>query len=991
MDGKNEPRPAHPDPFEIAPIARRVWDQKYRLHSPLGVPVDATLDETWGRIARAAAAVEPGETTARARLEQRFHDAIADFGFLPAGRIIAGAGSGRRVTLFNCFVMGQVEDDLPSIFDNLKEAALTMQQGGGIGHDFSMLRPKGALVHSIGADASGPVSFMEVWDAMCRTIMSAGARRGAMMGTLRCDHPDIEDFIAAKADSHRLRNFNLSVLVTDAFVAAVRAGSPWDLVFGGKVYRTVDARNLWRRIMRATYEYAEPGVVFIDRINAWNNLAYCEKISATNPCVTGETWVHTSAGPRQVRDLVGRPTTILLDGQEHASAPQGFFATARKPVVRIETEEGYSLRLTADHRLRCVTRLTRWSLETEWRTAGELRPGDRLILNDHRHATQWPGELSEAEGYLLGLLVGDGTSNADNAVLSVWWPAAVANGEPAGPPPGVLSVMDAAMRAAKEMPHRSDFQGWVRVGGRNEYRLALGALRSLASRVGMRPREKRITGEIERASSAFYRGFLRGVFDAEGSVQGTHGKGISVRLAQSDLGRLQAVQRMLLRLGIVATIYSSRREAGLLHLPDGRGELARYPTVARHELVISCDNLSRFQEVIGFADSDKADKLARAIAGYRREMSKERFTARVSAVSPDGEDDVFDIEVPGINAFDANGFHAHNCGEQPLPAYGACLLGSINLARLVERPFGPDAGIDAARLEERVRIAVRLLDDMIDVSGYPLEAQRAEAMAKRRIGLGVTGLADALIFCGLRYGSAEALARAEAWMAAVQRAAYFASAELAAEKGAFPLYDADRFQARPNVARLDDDVKSAIRRHGIRNGCLTSIAPTGTISLLAGNISSGIEPVFDLAYTRRVLGPDGSAHEERVEDYAFALHRRLGGRPEPLPDTFVTAGELAPRDHLAMQAALQRHVDSAISKTINCPVSMSFEAFEGVYLEAFDLGLKGCTTFRPNAVTGSVLAMTEPAARACPRCGATRLVRVEGCWLCRECGLAQCG
>ena len=512
---------------------------------------------------------------------------MADFAFLPAGRILAGAGAGRSVTLFNCFVMGRIEDDLSSIFENVKEAALTMQLGGGIGHDFSTLRPKGALVKSIGADASGPVSFMDVWDAMCRTIMSAGARRGAMMATLRCDHPDIEAFIDAKSEPNRLRNFNLSVLVTDAFIAAVRNDAPWNLVFDGKIYRTVEARALWDRIMRATYDYAEPGVVFIDRINAENNLAYCEQISCTNPC-----------------------------------------------------------------------------------------------------------------------------------------------------------------------------------------------------------------------------------------------------------------------------------------------------------------------------------------------------------------------------------------GEQPLPPHGACLLGSINLARLIDKPFAVDARLDEARLEALTATAVRFLDNAIDISNYPLAAQKQEAKAKRRIGLGVTGLADALILAGVRYGTPEAAALAGRWMAIIERAAYLASAELAREKGAFPLYDAERFLAAPHVQRLPEDVRSAIAQHGIRNGLLTSIAPTGTISLLAGNVSSGVEPVFDFRYERRVLERDGGSRTETVEDYAHALFREKFGPAAPLPPAFVTAEELSPREHLEMQAALQRHVDSSISKTINCPADLSFEAFKDVYLQAYDLGLKGCTTYRPNAVTGSVLSRAVPATEA---------------------------
>lgn len=566
------------DPTFLAPISEEIWRLKYRLD-------DESLADTFRRVATAAASVEKGGKRVRAGWERRFYDAMADFGFLPAGRILAGAGTGRALTLFNCFVMGRIADDLGSIFENVKEAALTMQQGGGIGHDFSTLRPKGSPVHSIGADASGPVSFMDVWDAMCRTIMSAGARRGAMMGTLRVDHPDIEAFIDAKGDPAKLRNFNLSVLVPDAFIAAVREDKPWDLVFEGRVFRTVRARDLWGRIMRAAYDYAEPGVIFIDRVNAMNNLAYCEEIYATNPC-----------------------------------------------------------------------------------------------------------------------------------------------------------------------------------------------------------------------------------------------------------------------------------------------------------------------------------------------------------------------------------------GEQPLPPYGACLLGSINLAEFVTKPFGSEAALDLAKLEDRVAVAVRLLDNVIDISDYPLPAQQAEAKAKRRIGLGVTGLADALIAVGVRYGSPEAEALAGAWMAAIERVAYLASTELAAEKGVFPLYDAEKFLAAPNISRLPADVQEAIRHHGIRNGCLTSIAPTGTISLFAGNVSSGVEPVFDFRYSRRVLEKSGEARTEEVEDLAYARYRRRFGADAALGSAFVTTADLSPREHLVMQAALQRHVDSSISKTINCPPDISFEAFESIYLDAFDVGLKGCTVYRPNEITGSVLSSAAPAA-----------------------------
>jgi ribonucleoside-diphosphate reductase alpha chain len=936
---------------------------KYRLKGADGSPLDVTVADTWTRVAKAVAAAEPKRE--RKLWAQRFAQALNDFAFLPAGRILAGAGTGRTVTLFNCFVMGRIEDDLTSIFDNVREAARTMQQGGGIGHDFSTLRPKGALVKSIGADASGPVSFMDVWDAMCRTIMSAGARRGAMMATLRCDHPDIEAFIDAKADPARLRNFNLSVLVTDAFIRAVRNDEAWDLAFDGKVYRTLPARALWERMMRATYDYAEPGVVFIDRVNAANNLAYCEEISCTNPCVPGDTWVHTSEGPRQVRELVGRAFVARVHGRDHASGPEGFFATGRKPLLRLQTVEGHALRLTADHRVRRVVQLSRNAQDEEWCAARMLRAGDLIVLNDHRGHPTWDGDLTFDEGYLLGLLVGEDTLAGDKAGLSVWRPRSEVN-EMVGA--GADGVMAEALRAATTLTDRSHVQGWSEIAGTKEFRLGSGALRELADRVGLGTDSACITAAMERASSDFCRGFLCGIFDAGGFVQRSQQSGFSVRLVQSDRARLQAAQRMLLRLGIAGELRVQRPASGPRRPCDGPGDdlEARSPDRARaqHELIIVGENLVQFQGLVGFRDCDRRTRLQTAIVSGRRTLERQCYVARVQSIEADGVEDVFDVHVPGINAFDANGLLAHNCGEQPLPPHGACLLGSINLARLVDHAFAPNAGIDATRLEALTVTAVRFLDDAIDVSNYPLPAQMKEAKAKRRIGLGVTGLADALILCGARYGTPEAVALAETWMAAIKRAAYLASAEIAREKGSFPLYDAERFLAAPNPQQLPEEVRSVIGRHGMRNGLVTSVAPTGTISLLAGNVSSGIEPVFDFQYERRVLERGGEVRIETVEDYAHALFRQRFGTAAALTPAFVTAEELEPGAHLQMQAALQRHVDSSISKTINCPANISFETFKDVYLEAYALGLKGCTTYRPNTVTGAVLSRSAGKAEA---------------------------
>ena len=954
----------------VAAISQQIWDMKYRLKGPTGEPIDKSIEDSWRRVARACAAPERDPE----RWAERFYAAMSDFRFLPAGRVLAGAGAGRDVTLFNCFVMGAIPDDMGGIFAHLREAALTMQQGGGIGYDFSTLRPRGAYVKGVGADASGPLSFMDVWDAMCRTIMSAGYRRGAMMATLACDHPDIEAFVEAKREAGRLRMFNLSVLVSDAFMRAVADDAPWQLSFGGPgetktVAKVIPARELWDNIMRATYAYAEPGVIFIDRINRRNNLWYCEQIRATNPCVTADTWVMTSEGPRQVRDLLGRPFVAVADGKPWHSDPRGFFSTGTKPIVTIRTAEGHALRLTLDHRVRKVTRRTRWSCDWEWCAARDLAAGDEVLLHDHRTAAAWgdPGRQAQdaAEGYLLGLLLGDGNLTTGRGVLRAWPGRRTASGE--FERPGVAGIMEAVLDATRYLIHRADFAGWREIAEQGIWQLRLAALRDLALRHGMSPGAKQLMPAIEMHSSAFCAAFLRGLFDADGSVQGSQAKGVSVRLSQSSADTLAAVQRMLLRLGIASTIYADRRGAGARWLPDGRGGRALYNTRAQHELVITGENLAAFADRIGFADRDKVTRLRCSLASYRRQLNREPFGATVAELADAGDAEVFDVAIPGLNAFDANGFWAHNCGEEPLPPYGACLLGSLNLARFVAEPFTPRARLDVDAMTALVPDIVRMMDNVIAISRFPLPQQKDEAEQKRRIGLGVTGLADALILCGLRYGSREAVAATEEWLAATQRAAYLASAQLAAEKGAFPLFDRDKFLAGETVAALDPDIRAAIAKDGIRNSHLSAIAPTGTISLLADNISSGIEPVFSFRYARSVLMPDGTRREEEVSDYAFRLFRRLKGETAPLPDCFVDAQTLAPEDHLVMQAAAQRHIDSSISKTINVPADIPFDRFKDVYFRAYGLGCKGCTTYRPNEVTGAVLAARPEAMPALPR------------------------
>jgi len=1011
----------------LQPASYDIWDKKYRLKTKQGEPVDLTIDHTYQRVAKALADVEATPEKQKYWYE-RFLWALRR-GAIPAGRITSNAGAQEhkpKTSTINCTVSGTIDDSMDNILDKVHEAGLTLKAGCGIGYEFSTLRPRGAYVSGAGAYTSGPLSFMDIYDKMCFTVSSAGGRRGAQMGTFDVSHPDVKEFIRAKREDGRLRQFNLSLLITDGFMDAVEKDSDWPLIFpihvkekdeidlgdetkvvwrewpahrnyivrddglvACKVYGHIRARHLWDMIMVSTYDYAEPGFILIDRVNEMNNNWWCENIRATNPCVTADTWVQTSEGPRQVSQLLGRPFEARVDGVDHRSGAEGFFRTATKPVVALQTEEGYRLRLTADHRVRRVARLTRWNVATEWCAAGDLAPGDRVLLNDHRANPEWNGALTREEGYLLGLLVGDGTLKRDAAVLSVWAGAAVVNGVPSG---GTFALMDEALRCAKTLPHRADFQGWSEVTGRGEWRLKSAALRDLAFSVGMTAGDKTITPALEQASSAAYRGFLRGFFDADGSVQGSRAKGFSVRLAQSNLPRLEAVQRMLLRLGIPSRIYRDRRPAGTAVLPDGHDGSKPYATRAQHELVISGEALRLFADGIGFADSDKATRLRHALGGYRRVLNRSRYVATVASIVPDGVEDVYDVQVPGINTFDANGLHAHNCGEQPLPPYGSCLLGSVNLTTFVRDPFGPKARFDWDEYREVVRVFTRMLDNVVEINGLPLAQQRAEIMSKRRHGMGFLGLGSTLTMLKMKYGAPDACAFTEDVAREMALAGWEVALSLAKEKGPAPIMTqefevtGEMLRKRPEmaadgykvgdkvpgrilhakysrymqrIAEVAPELVAELAETGARFTHHSSIAPTGTISLsLANNASNGIEPSFAHHYSRNVIR-EGRKTKEKVEVFSYELlaYRELiNGKAMPfsdqpdekLPDYFVSADDISPVEHVDIQAAAQKWVDSSISKTANVPTDYPYEDFKDIYRYAWRQGLKGCTTFRFN-------------------------------------------
>ena len=957
------------------------------LHEKYCKEGESTAEDIYRRVARALAGAEKAEL--RPEWEARFLDNLRA-GAIGAGRIMSAAGTAIQATLINCFVQpvgdciqGVDAEGYPGIYEALREAAETMRRGGGVGYDFSRIRPKGAEVKGTHSIASGPCSYINVFDQSCSTVESAGARRGAQMGVLRIDHPDVLDFITAKRTPGRWNNFNVSVGVSDAFMQAVTDDADWELVHkarpgqkvlddggylrddGKWVYRKVPARELWDTIMTSAYDFAEPGILFLDQINRDNNLSYCETIAATNPCVTADTWVMTSEGPAQVADLIGVPFTAVVDGAAYAVESSGFFATGHKPVLTLRTREGHALRLTHDHRVRRVSHRTRHLLQTEWTEAARLQPGDEIMLHDHRAMQGWEGLGSEAEGYLLGLLVGDGTLTHEKAVLSVWDERLrhVSNGSPV-----TTGIMSAAETAVRTLDHRMDFRGFQRpLTERGEARLASASLRDLALAFDMAPGHKTLTARMERSSSGFHAGVLRGLFDADGSVQGHQGKGVSVRLSQSDLPLLEQVQRMLLRLGIASTLHPNRRAAGMRVLPDGKGSSRAYATRAQHELIISGDNLAVFADRVGFEDDAKSARLAHLLQTYRRELNRERFTATVDCLEDAGHADVYDVTVADVHAFDANGLYVHNCGEQPLPSYGCCDLGPIILPRFVRHAFhvGGTAEFDFEAFERSVAVQVRALDNVLDVTFWPLEQQRAESASKRRIGVGFTGLGNTLSMLGLRYDREEGRAMAALIAERMRNAAYRASVDLAREKGPFPKFDAKDYLGSESFAsRLPEDIQADIRKYGLRNSHLLSIAPTGTVSLaFADNASNGIEPAFSWTYTRRKRESDGSKSEYTVEDHAYRLYHALKGADAPLPESFVSALEMSAADHVAMMQAVQPYIDTSISKTVNIPADYPYDDFKDLYHHAWRAGLKGLATYRPNNILGAVLEAT-PAPKA---------------------------
>jgi ribonucleoside-diphosphate reductase alpha chain len=1005
-----------------------IWDKKYRLTAKDGSPIDNTMDDTYKRVARALADVESEEC--REQWYESFLWALRH-GAIPAGRVTSNAGALEHkpaTSTINCTVSGTIRDSMDDILNKVHEAGLTLKAGCGIGYEFSTLRPRGAYVSGAGAYTSGPLSFMDIYDKMCFTVSSAGGRRGAQMGTFDIGHPDVLEFIRAKRENGRLRQFNLSLLISDDFMKAVKKDGEWQLAFplgrqefetdrpdlddrskfvwrewpytegyvaneeglvACKIYKTLPARRVWDVIMSSTYDFAEPGFILVDKVNEMNNNWWTENIRATNPCVTADTRLATQFGMVRIGDLhdarVDIQATVdgraLGDGMGVAVRPAvpAFMTASSADVYRVVTQDGYEIKATEWHDFYT----SRGKIKLK-----DLKPGDELLIQSGKG--QFGGCGSEELGKLLGLLTGDGHftnrgKGQEAAVVNLWGAdRAVAD--------TVVAHVNSLIAGFAERP-RNYRVGSVAVPERNLVMIRSVILARVLAQYGFSAETKLKVPEIVwRGNEDCVKGYLRALFQADGTVNisGNDGTSCSVRLASSHRPLLKDVQMLLANFGIFARVLK-RREAGNRFLPDGKGGAKEYACKADYELIVDGESREYFMADIGFLTEEKNRKYAQWVKGKALKMSQ-RFTSRISEITHVGREAVFDTTQEDCNTVIFNGLVTGQCGEQPLPAYGSCLLGSVNLTKFVVDPFTENARFDWETYRKVVKVFTRMLDNVVEINGLPLAPQRDEIIRKRRHGMGFLGLGSTITLLCMKYGSKKSVAFSQNVSREMAVAGWEAALDLAREKGPAPIMNEEftvtraMLRKRPEmvkdgwrvgarvpgrvlharysrymqrIAEASPELVDELAEVGARFTHHTSIAPTGTISLsLANNASNGIEPSFAHHYFRNVIR-EGKKSKEKVDVFSFELlaYRELVNSrampdsqnpAEKLPDYFISADDIGPKEHVDIQAAAQLWVDSSISKTANVPTDYKYEDFKDIYMYAFEQGLKGCTTFRFN-------------------------------------------
>ncbi len=919
-------------------------------------PLETNAGQMMDRIARGIAAVEKTEA-ARGEWEARFRTMLEGFKFVPAGRILAAAGSDQQLTFYNCYVVPSPKDSRSGIITTLSQMTEIMSRGGGVGINLSSLRPKHNYVRGVNGRSSGSVSWGALYSFVTGLIEQGGSRRGALMLILNDTHPDIFDFISSKRTAGKITNANISVGVSDGLMAAVKADGDWHLEFpdtghpdyneawdgdlevwrasGRPVIRhkTVKARDVWNAVIESAWASAEPGIFFRDRYNKMSNSWYFAPIICTNPCVTGDTFIYTANGMQRAKALYESRQTLstVLDGRfghAEATTPASVvFRTGTKPVFKLTTREGYTVRATADHRIMTAQ---------GWVELGKLSKGDKVHILNRKGGFGSEGNLEL--GRVLGWLVGDGTLKTDEAVLSFFGDE---KRELAPLFAGHVNTLVAPLTRTK----REYAIHPTEVIERDEARVSSARLMTIAEAHGLTVEKHRVPESVFTGTKEMQRGFLQALFTADGSVQGNFEKGGSVRLAANSLKLLEGVQQTLLNFGIASRIYQNRRAAGYRMMPDANREPKQYWCEAQHELAITKRNMVTFSEAIGFLTERKQERLSQFVTGGKRGVYAEYFVARVEAVEADGVEDVYDLNEPLTHSFIANGIVVHNCGEQGLPAWGVCNLGAINLAKFYD---AAKHDVQWDELGKTVRYSVRFLDNVIDATPYFFDENRDQQSSERRVGLNTMGVAELMIRLGIRYGSDESVAWLDKLYEFIASNSYEASIDIAKEKGPFSAFDAAKFNQSGFMQSMPARIREDVAKHGIRNVTLLTQAPNGTIGTMV-DTSTGIEPFFSWTYYRKSrLG----LHEQNVPLVDEWLQAHPG---QALPDYFVTAMSLTPEEHVRVQAAIQRWVDSSISKTCNVPNNYSIDDVRKLYEFMYDSGCKGGTIYRDGSRDEQVL------------------------------------
>lgn len=853
----------------------------------------------------------------------KFFDIMRSLRFLPNSPTLMNAGV-EGGQLAACLVL-PIEDDMHSIFQTLHDMAMAAKQGAGCGYNFSKLRPRGARVKSTNGVASGPVSFMGMFNLATEVVQQGGMRRGANMGILNVDHPDVMEFITCKDEGGKLSNFNLSVGVTDEFMRAVMEDRDWTLTHPYSESKTVKARDLFDAICKHAHRTGDPGLIFLDTINRKNPIPEAGVIEATNPCVTADTLVMTRQGPKTVAELIGVPFDAVVNGKVYTSGPEGFFKSGEsQPVFKVVTLEGYELNATGNHKVAVDVDGSIDFIEVE-----KLQKGMKVRLNDLRDYFDVKGPLDFSRGYILGSLVSRGSITKESGIiyLNVGKEGELENGLPKDK--GARDFMKFLTTCVRGLPRREKNLGWSLDIGKTkrEFKLKCASIKHLAKTVGMEYKNRGITEQLERLSSRAVAGFIAGYVDA-GGIFGLNDYGEPVILAlMSTYNEAARFQRMLLRLGVRSIIESSLWNCNFS--PSTGYSLNLSWTKRDFVVYIPSESVGTYMKNIGTKNSVAADKIKSVLDC---DIGPDDMTAEVQAVVPIGEQDVYDVRIAGVNMFDANGILVHNCGETPLLPYELCNLGSLNLHKIYLD--GKDKESKESFYIDCIETAVDFLDCVVDANSFPLPQNEEAVRNTRKIGLGVMGWADLLLELRINYASEEAERLAKRVMKFITHHAKLMSCRLAGMYGFpkySPLYPVGGFeQARQ------------------RNATVTTIAPTGTISNIA-MCSSGIEPLFALKYKRKTSW--GGEYEYR--------HWVLD-RGDEDAGYIVTSHDIPPEWHLRIQAAFQEYTDNAVSKTVNLPSTADVDTVKDTFITAWRLGCKGVTIYRDGSKYDQVLVKETP-------------------------------